>query len=80
MNNGDTPAAAVPHQIIDANHVHFRIGSKGFTKREALASMAMQGMLANPEHMLSLEREGKTLSAHSVYMAEQLLKALEETK
>lgn len=44
MENKDKPAFATNGIAYD------EIGSNGLTKRELIAAMAMQGMLANPKH------------------------------
>ena len=75
MKNADMPAMPVPHQIVDANHIHFKIGSKGLTKREHFASMAMQGMAsADIESQLSWD----DIASNAVEAANALLKALEQ--
>lgn len=46
----------------------------GITKREHIATQALQGMLANPNNIM---HTGETMARDAVIMADQLLKALE---
>lgn len=81
MNNGDKPASPV-----QMNDWH------GLTKREHIAAMAMQGLLAggaDKSYMSSLTKEeianhdwdsGAAISLLSVSYANALLNTLEETK
>lgn len=74
MNNSDMPAMPIPHQIIDANHEHFKIGSAGLTKREHFAAMAMQGLASTVVYRIDKFDE---LALDAVELANALLKALE---
>ena len=39
------PAFPTPHQIIDANHEHFKFGSHGMSLRDYFAAKAMQTLV-----------------------------------
>lgn len=67
MARGDSPAGVVP-----AGGAY----DSGLTKRELLAAMAMQGILANSSEDLS----GEVIAIRSVCMAECLLERLSKTE
>jgi hypothetical protein len=69
MRNADMPA--IPVVLPDGSVVD----GMGLTKREYIAALAMQAMIANPEW----ETEG-TVSEDAVYAADALLAELERTK
>jgi len=64
MKNSNTPAMPTNYE-------------GGLTKREHFAGLAMQAMLANPKEWMML---GSDLTLSAVEAADELLKALENTK
>jgi hypothetical protein len=45
MKDDGGSAFPVAHQILDANHEHFKLGCKGMTLRDYFAAKAMQAIL-----------------------------------
>jgi hypothetical protein len=43
MKDNGGSAFPVAHQIVDANHEHFKLGCKGMTLRDYFAAKAIQG-------------------------------------
>jgi len=80
MNNGDLPAMPMDSVSSDrAEEGYFYQFAYGLTKREMLASMAMQGMVSNPNLNSGQGFTGAEISALSVAAADSLLKALEDS-
>ena len=75
MNNSDMPAMPIPYQIVDANHEHFKVGSKGLTKREAFAMAALQGLVTLKGSDCA---DSDITAKQCVRYSNALLKALEE--
>jgi len=48
MKDNGGSAFPVAHQILDANHEHFKLGCKGMTLRDYFAAKAMQYWLSLP--------------------------------
>jgi hypothetical protein len=61
MKDNGGSAFPVAHQIVDANHEHFKLGCKGMTLRDYFAAKAMQAMVSDPSMSI--------LSAELVYRA-----------
>lgn len=83
MKNGDKPA--YPCSQSD----HESGGYTGLTKREYFASVAMQGLLSNPEYIKDLMenarrniiRDANAMAIRESFdMADELLKQLEQPK
>lgn len=53
------------------------IAEVGLTKRELFAAMALQGLLANPEHR-EVDRNNHALAEDAVRMADALVWALDQ--
>lgn len=78
MNNADKPAYPT--------NARMHSDAVGLTKKEYFAALAMQGLLANPQYMMSLEDSYRRKAIHdmngmlareSVDMADELLNQLE---
>lgn len=70
---GDEPAHSSPHFVRPDGDIEW--GETGLTKREMLAAMAMQGMLANPNHAEFIHSHTER-SALAALAADALLKEL----
>jgi hypothetical protein len=79
MNNSDmaiVPIAA--STFTDTNgFTNLDVESKGLTKREHFAGLAMQGMISSPIGKLKDVLNGNSLANAAVAQADALLKALE---
>ncbi len=79
MENKNRPAFPLSDSGVISN-------SDGLTKRELIAAMAMQGLLSNPEYVMSSEVDtevttNETLNdaaRHAVKAADELLKQLSQ--
>lgn len=75
MENKDKPAAPCVHVNIDGTYDY--AVNMGLTKREMIAAMCLQGLLANPEPtFFNLKDVDK--AAYAVIMADVLLTQLEK--
>lgn len=73
MENGQQPA------FPSYNHARNLIENEGLSKRELIAAMAMQGLLASGEHNnpdMKNINEKRAISEYSTQMADELLKSL----
>jgi len=43
-NDDSSPAFPIAHQLLDANHPHFKLGYKGMSLRDWFAGMALQAL------------------------------------
>ena len=80
MNNADMPAAPTPIYDMNGEIQAVQTGnnewqSLGFTKREKMAAMAMQGLISDSD--VWRNNNNHELAEHAVEMADALLKALE---
>jgi len=71
MNNAERPAMPYAKGEHDCD-MNSR-DTRGITKRELLAAMAMQGMIGNPQN----DTNPVTIAAYAVRYADELLKQLE---
>jgi len=74
MDNRDMPAMPVPIEF--STYIHPNRLAVGFSKREHIAAMAMQGILSNKD--VSHHADG--VAAYAVEYADALLKQLEESE
>lgn len=72
MKNADEPINSVPYYERVQGH-RVTKNTKGLTKREYFAGLAMQGLLSH----FGLRHESENLAHYSKIYADQLLKALE---
>lgn len=83
MKNGDAPAYPVETMWTGDKQVGVQTGNAtgfemGLTKREKIAAMAMQGMLANPSVENFEDGWHVGLSKEAIRHADELLKQLEQ--
>ena len=85
MKNADRPAAPMSndayYEVAGKLHAREWVGQgSGLTKREHFAGLAMQGLLSNEKLMGVIFKEDGSVAEVAILAADQLLKALEETK
>jgi len=79
MKNSEQPAFPKPHQNMDGSIQHDI--HNGLTKREYIATMAMQGLCANLEHIQKTYEktpEHELIVTKAIRIADELLKQLEK--
>ncbi len=74
MSNGDSQAMPQAHISKDTRFIE-----SGFTKREAMAMAAMQGILANASYDAPRRTSINGMAIDAVAAADALLKELEES-
>lgn len=87
MKNANKPAMPTIEKDTEIHRetweeVHYYTPQTGLTKLELIASMAMQGMLANPEYDIHLQKvdhyaDGRYIHKAAVHFAKALLQELE---
>ena len=78
MDNRDMPAMPIPSEF--SASIHPNRLAVGFSKREYIATMAMQGIMSNPSCEPTKQLHFDNIAEDSIRAADALLKQLEESE